>query len=110
MQLFGQPQVEIGVVDQKRGVRWPSVDVGQQAAEDPPQMLKMGDDLHETDHGQVPDVGDEAGLLRLQQVASQPDDVKVLHPWAQVAHELGAVEIAGRFPARDEQTHVGNGV
>ena len=64
----------------------------------------MRHDLEQAHHGQVADVGQQGGALGLQPVAPQPEHLEAGHRGAQVAHELGAVEVARRLAARDEKS------
>ena len=103
LQLAREAQVEVGIVDQNGEVGPLGVGTSEQVAEDRPDPRQVSQHLQEADDGEVADVGDEPAALGLQAVASQPERLDVDADLAQVAYELGRVEIARRLAARDEK-------
>jgi hypothetical protein len=51
-------------------------------------------DLQETHHGEVAHMGDEMGPLGREPIAPEPEHLEGGERRAEVAHELGAVDVA----------------
>src|SRR6185503_8574085 len=110
-QLSRETQVEVGVVDQDRGVRRIAVDLVEEAAEDTPQGGEVRDDFDEPDHGEVPHVRHQGRPLGAREIAAEAEELDVARPGTQAADQLRRVEVAGGFAAGDEQAaHEGRAV
>jgi hypothetical protein len=103
MDFAGQPQVEVGVVDEDREVGADRVDLVEQRAEDLAQAGQVRDHLEEPDHRQVAHVRGEPRSLGLQAVSAQTENVQVAHRLPEVAHQVGAVEVAGGLAAGEKE-------
>ena len=98
-----QAEVEVRVVDQHRRVGRVPLGLLDHSPEDRAQVAEVGDDFEQPDDGEVADVREQGSALGLQPVAAQAEHIEAGHALAQMADELGAVEIARGFAARDEQ-------
>jgi hypothetical protein len=100
-----EPQIEIGVVHQDRDVGALAIDLGEQRAEDPAEVLQVGDHFPQADDREIADVGEERRALGGEALAAKAENPRriVRHQGTDVAHEVGGVEVAGRLTTRYEE-------
>jgi hypothetical protein len=71
MERPSQPQVEVRIIHQHGGVGPVALGLLQDRAGRPPGDAEVRDDLEQADDGEVADVGQQRGALRLQPVAPE---------------------------------------
>ena len=94
LQLAREAQIEVGVVDEDGEVGALGVGAGEQFAEDAPQAGQVAQHFEEADDREIVDVRNELTTLGLQAVAAEAERVDVFPEGAEVADELGRVEVA----------------
>jgi hypothetical protein len=104
MQSAREAQVEVGIVDEDREVGALAVHLGEQAAEDPPEVREVGHHLPEADDREIANVGQQGSPFAFEPVAAQAEDAhRRLQPGAKMTDEIRGVEVAGGLTAGDEE-------
>src|SRR5262249_30223321 len=94
LELAGEAEVEVGVVDEHREIRPLAVPPGEQAAKDPAETAEVPHALDEAHDRELAHVGDELRPVGLRVVAAEPRHGQPGDEGAKVPQQLAAVKIA----------------
>ena len=107
MKLAGEPKVEVRIVDEYGQAGTPPVHLRHHVPEHLAQPTEMAHHLEQADHREVADVRHQGGALSLKLVSPEAEHLQVAQLGAEVPDQLGAVQLARRLAARNQEPVAG---